>query len=1219
MKKSRKELSPIIDCFRLIDEKHPRLAGRIAEYIYDGSNTDVLSLLESLGESELSEAGVWSPRYYSYNLPKQKEKELSKVDQSFQAIYEGKLLSDIEICRRWGIVRALCMNVAGQSLHHKSSVPDWYAAIFLDMAASSYRGYSNKSVATHYTFSWFKELSEKNDLALSVWFPVLCERIDCYGYLSKFFNTILQGSDLVEIFKIKEYIDAFESLHVTGRITIAESLNSLGSLNDILPFVILLATDSSKQVRDKSKTLFSKLDQVRLSNFMADSFFDYSPSRRKELAHLVSVYGGKESLELLTSFLSDEKSKSVKNLIESIIANKNAAQSDSDRSLAIPKFESVPDDSNFPDEWLDRLREQYNTELERLRRSAEDEKRNNAESKYKSQWRQESYERISKIKEEDLNQALHFLASGRGTFSYGLSGVIKNTKILNEPEFGPHHIVRLMKAESWGDLDLNRGIFQQWLRFHPNVINDLRQLSEVIKQNGLDDRSIANWILRKRWQSDFNLPDTHGLEIWPFFAENDHYIKEAFGLIKGADSRYHEYEIAYAILVLEKFPVIPEQYLQVIYEHALSPAKTYGPLARKALTKYGLVEDRVISALASSKQDERIVAAEWIAELKTEKAVPELKKSLKKEKRETAKAAILSALHALGEDISVYLSPEALLKEAETGLKKAMPKGLSWFPFSTLPDLKWLAGKSVDPKILTWWIVLSTKLKQPEGNPLLDLYLQQLDPISRATWGMFILQVFLAQDTACPSDEEAGEYAKANQQLQFSYWQRYAKSEWGEVYKDKTIEDAYTFLFRSKKSEYLGSAIGEKGILAMISAVRGGDAVQLVNRYMKDHYTRRHQIEAILSALANSNDPVIIQLLLSIARRHRTNSVQEKARTLVEEIAERNGWTQDELADRTIPTAGFEPNGSQVLQLGSRELIVKLSPDLKVVLVNEQGKTLKSLPAARQDDDPEQVKQAKKDFSSSKKELKQVVDLQGKRLYEAMCVEREWEYAEWKEYLLDHPVMRHLVQKLVWKFSDGDKSVWARPTAELELIDIEDEDYNPSSTTKVSVAHASQLSSEEGKAWIKHFKEEKIKPLFGQFEQPTHELSSDDKKSTSLNYHKGWMTDAFTLRGILTKRGYQRGDAEDGGYFTNYYKDFRALGLRVVIEFSGNCLPEENCAAALYCVAFVNCENRAWISEGDYKCLDAIPENLVNEVMLDYEAIAAKSAYDENWEKKVPW
>ena len=51
---------------------------------------------------------------------------------------------------------------------------------------------------------------------------------------------------------------------------------------------------------------------------------------------------------------------------------------------------------------------------------------------------------------------------------------------------------------------------------------------------------------------------------------------------------------------------------------------------------------------------------------------------------------------------------------------------------------------------------------------------------------------------------------------------------------------------------------------------------------------------------------IIIQLLLSLSRRYRTASVQEKARNLVTQIAERNGWSSDELADRTIPTAGFD-------------------------------------------------------------------------------------------------------------------------------------------------------------------------------------------------------------------------------------------------------------------------------------------------------------------------
>lgn len=104
----------------------------------------------------------------------------------------------------------------------------------------------------------------------------------------------------------------------------------------------------------------------------------------------------------------------------------------------------------------------------------------------------------------------------------------------------------------------------------------------------------------------------------------------------------------------------------------------------------------------------------------------------------------------------------------------------------------------------------------------------------------------------------------------------------------------------------MGSAIKDKGMLALIA---GGDAQTLlgmIQPFMKKRYERRAQIEAMLQALANSDDPVAIQFLLSISRRYRTNSVQELARAQVSQIAARNGWTQDELADRTVQTAGLE-------------------------------------------------------------------------------------------------------------------------------------------------------------------------------------------------------------------------------------------------------------------------------------------------------------------------
>ena len=54
---------------------------------------------------------------------------------------------------------------------------------------------------------------------------------------------------------------------------------------------------------------------------------------------------------------------------------------------------------------------------------------------------------------------------------------------------------------------------------------------------------------------------------------------------------------------------------------------------------------------------------------------------------------------------------------------------------------------------------------------------------------------------------------------------------------------------REKMAEYLGSAIGEKGILALAAKTPGHEVVTLLQQYMRDHYQRRSQIEAMLDGL----------------------------------------------------------------------------------------------------------------------------------------------------------------------------------------------------------------------------------------------------------------------------------------------------------------------------------------------------------------------------------
>ncbi|WP_162961142.1 DUF4132 domain-containing protein, partial [Pseudomonas aeruginosa] len=264
-------------------------------------------------------------------------------------------------------------------------------------------------------------------------------------------------------------------------------------------------------------------------------------------------------------------------------------------------------------------------------------------------------------------------------------------------------------------------------------------------------------------------------------------------------------------------------------------------------------------------------------------------------------------------------------------------------------------------------------------------------------------------------------------------------------------------------------------------AMAGHELVSLLQAYMRDHYQRRAQVEALLSAAANSNDPLVIQLLLAVARRHRTASVQALARVLVEQIAQRNGWSADELADRTIPSAGFDEQGVLNLQYGERLFTARLDSALKLELRNPDDKVVKALPEPRKSDDPALIKEAKTQLSTSKKELKQVIELQTQRLYEAMCAERLWPAGEWREYLQRHPVVTHLVQRLVWAevAEDGALRLF-RPTEDGSLIDLDDDEVELDETRRVRLAHAALVDADTAKAWTAHFKDYKVKPLFAQ-------------------------------------------------------------------------------------------------------------------------------------------
>ncbi|WP_294912256.1 DUF4132 domain-containing protein, partial [uncultured Gilliamella sp.] len=296
--------------------------------------------------------------------------------------------------------------------------------------------------------------------------------------------------------------------------------------------------------------------------------------------------------------------------------------------------------------------------------------------------------------------------------------------------------------------------------------------------------------------------------------------------------------------------------------------------------------------------------------------------------------------------------------------------------------------------------------------------------------------------------------------------------------------------------------------------------------------------------------------------------------------------------------------------------IASLDDKFKWQLKNAEGEKLKALPEARNSENPELVKEAKKQFNNSKKELSQLLTMQSSRFYEAMCAQRQWRVEDWQKYLQHHPVVGRLIQGLVWLQLDKSGHIVNsfRPTENSRLVTNQNDEIFVDQNHFITLAHSALMSSTDIAQWQVHFKHHKLNQLFDQFNHPLPDISKID--DGIINDRLGWLTDSFTIRGILTKLGYRHGDIEDGGSFYGYYKYFANYKLYINIDFSGSMLPEENIPVVLYNLYFS--KTPGFIESAI--ALDNLPKVLLAEGYANYMAVAdASNGFDPNWQDKLIW
>ncbi|WP_334327410.1 DUF4132 domain-containing protein [Gilliamella apicola] len=1230
------QLSPeqlINTIFEPLSEQDKSLPSRITQYILQGDELDVLVEFDKLCQIsdiayKLHECMCRPCRLYSL-LTSVKIEITEQARIEFYRRWTGTFSSE-QIIRFARIFATLCDRLSVVEVSSEK-LPTWFIYLLYDGLITTLPCYCENEDKIEGRENWsIQQLHqlleiEQKGLGENLLFAIF-DRQNISVYSHSHFQYFIMVNDLLPY--IQEHITLFKQLPTQGlaKLGQVDQLNFIQKHMELqlqlVDFIAMQALNSSKQVSQLATEILLNLPLELVQPQLQDLLTSGSVKERSNAAVLLARII--TDPVILQQALASETNKTVIAAIESALSRLETANVVKQQTeLVIPDFEPLCD-TPLPITARDVLQQNFQEFLIECEKKAQEEIEDNKKDGHQRVYLQESYRIQKETTTEDLDNIFDYF-NGKIDRSALLKKIDKEisfrfvlvkNRLLNLPEFSLFHLLRMNELLS------NINYSFENLNYFYEIIKkfDLRQIADVmVKLNFYPEVEYA--IARPFVTSDYyhDIYENEPYKLWAFFAENDFLIDQTLGFAPQqiSKSAYYRIDKVCAIKILQLFPTIPTKYVAYLFELALGEIKRERYAAQDALKLIPNIHNQVEQALSSSKQELRITAANWLAELGQKSSIKALNATLKKEKRETVQAAILIALEKFGEDISQYLTVQQLLAAAQKGLKGKKPADFDWFDFNLIPTLTWQNGKQVDPQIIEWWICLAVKLRDP-ANPLLTIYNRLLSAQSQQQLGEFILQSFINQDIRIPTLEEAEAKANSEADMRLQKYIRYYQSapEYYPEYENITYEQVFDEIKKETLATYLGSAIKAKGILALTCGIEGRVAVPLLRSFMKNHYQRRAQIEAMLEPLANSDDPMIIQLLLSLSRRYRTESIQEKARCLVESIAHRSGWTIDELTDRTISTAGLDDNGLLILDYGERTFIASLDEQFKWQLKNADGENIKALPEARKSENPELVKEAKKQFSNSKKELSQLLTMQISRFYEAMCAQRQWRVEDWQKYLQPHPIVGRLIQRLVWLELDNNGQIVNsfRPTEDGSLITNRDEEILLDQNHFITVAHSVLLASDDIAQWQTHLKDYKVNPLFEQFSDPLPDMSKFE--AGVIDDRLGWLTDSFTLRSILTKLGYGRDDIEFHGSFYGYHKYFSSLNIYINIEFSGSMVPEENIPVVLYYLYF---SNKKGLKDSAI-ALDKLPKVLLAEGYANYMAVAnASSGFDPNWEDKSIW
>jgi hypothetical protein len=218
------------------------------------------------------------------------------------------------------------------------------------------------------------------------------------------------------------------------------------------------------------------------------------------------------------------------------------------------------------------------------------------------------------------------------------------------------------------------------------------------------------------------------------------------------------------------------------------------------------------------------------------------------------------------------------------------------------------------------------------------------------------------------------------------------------------------------------------------------------------------------------------------------------ARRLIEkamnEAAERNQVSRDDLEAMAAPTFGLDAAGVRSEQVGDCEASLTIGREGASLNWSREGKALKSAPANVREEHAELLE----DLNRSVKELGGQIAAQRSRLERQLISEGSCSIERWKPWYLDHPVVSHFATRLIWEFEDGGDTRTAIPW-QGNLVDWAGHAVEPPKQARVRMWHPIRSDVQAILSWRCWLEDHQVRQPFKQAHREVYLLTDAERET----------------------------------------------------------------------------------------------------------------------------